>query len=222
MNAPASANWANRLGPTARIITIIVAFTFGMFAVGMVAGFSYAVIAEGRLPTKPIAYLSFAAMIGLVALIGWVLLSLFRSIDPDGMSRFDRRYWKMWAVMAGLSIPLLIGIAMLGLNEDASLDAIVLSNRPIAPLTAILGAILLSAVLIVSAVIYLRAIDDHEARAYLWGSTVAYHFIALAFPLHWLLARGGLIPPLTIGFALLLVLTSLILQAIVWAVFKFR
>ena len=214
--------WVNRLGPASRTVAIIAAFVLGLFAIGMVAGFSYAVIEDGKLPTKPLAYLIFAGMIGLVALTGWVLLSLFRSIHPERMSGFDKRYWKMWAVLAGLSVPLGIGIAVLGLNEDASFVSMVLSSAPIAPLTAILGSILLSAVLIVSMVIYFRAIDDHEKHAYLWSSTVAFHFFALAFPLHWLLARGGLVPALTIGIALLIILLSCVVQAIVWALFKFR
>ena len=222
MNSETSPRWADRLGTSARTILIIVVFILGVFAIGMIAGFGFAVIENGKLPIKPVAYLIFVAMIGLVALLGWVLLSLFRSVHSERMSRFDRRYWTMWALLAVLGIPFGIGIGMLGLSEDASFNSLVLSNSPIAPLTAILGSILLSAVLIVSMVIYFRAIDDHEEHAYLWGSTVAFHFLVLAFPLHWLLARGGLVPTLTIGIALLIVLISCIVQAIVWTLFKFR
>lgn len=222
MNSDVSPRWADRLGTGSRTTLIIVAFILGVFAIGMVGGFSYAVIEDGKLPTKPRTYLIFAAMVGLVAVVGWVLLSLFRSIHPERLSRFDRRYWKMWAVMTGLSVPFGLGILFLALNEDASFISLVLSNSAITPLTAILGSILLSAVLIVSMVIYFRAIDDHEERAYLWGSNIAFHFLALAFPLYWLLARGSLVPTLTIGIALLIILFSCIVQAIVWALFKFR
>ena len=188
----------------------------------MVAGFSYAVFDDGQLPTKPIAYIIFAAMIGLVAVVGWVLATLIRSLNPQMMSGFDRRYWKMWAVIAALGMPVGIGIALLGLSDQGDGFSLVLSNSPIAPLTAIVGSLLIGVLLVVSAIIYHRTIDDHEERAYLWGSTVAFYFLALTFPLHWLLQRGGLIPALTIGMALLLILFSCIIQAIVWALFKFR
>ena len=222
MSSETSPRWTDRLSTGTRTILIVVAFIFGVFAIGMVGGFSYAAFEDGKLPSKPLVWLILAGMIALVAGIGWVLLILFRSIYPERMSKFDRRYWKMWAVMAALGLPLGIGIAMLGIQEDASFTSMVLSNSAIAPLTAILGSILLTAFLIASLVIYFRAIDDHEERAYLWGSNIAFHFLALAFPLYWLLARGGLVPTLTIGIALLIILFSCIVQAIVWALFKFR
>lgn len=222
MDVRVNQGWADRLGPGARTIAIIVAVILGVFAIGMVVGFSAAVIEDGQLPTKPVAYLIFATMIALVALVGYVLLSLFRAVYPARMSGFDRRYWRMWAILFGLSIPVGMGIAALGFSENTSFVSMVLSSAPIAPRTAILSTILLSAVMIISMVIYFRAIDDHEERAYLWGSNVAFHFVVLAFPVYWLLARGGLVPTLTIGSALLIILVSCVVQATVWALFKFR
>ena len=87
MNAQTNVGWADRLGPTARTIVMIVTIILGIFAIGMVAGFSYAMIEDGRLPTKPLAYVIFAAMLGLVAGTGWMLLSLFRSIHPNATLR---------------------------------------------------------------------------------------------------------------------------------------
>lgn len=222
MNSEPSPRWADRLGTGSRTFLIVTTFIFGVFAVGMVGGFSYAVIEDGKLPTKPLVWLVFAAMVGLVAFVGWVLLSLFRSIYPERMSRFDRRYWKMWAIVFALSAPLGALLAGLGLSDQSQGVSLILSNSPIAPLTAILVSIVVSILLIASLVIYFRTIDDHEARAYLWGSNVAFHFIAIAFPLYWLLARGGLLPQITIGIALLIVLASCVVQASVWALFKFR
>ena len=222
MKAQPLAGWADRLGSTARFTLIVLGAILGLFAVGMVAGFSYAIFEDGQLPTKPLAYLIFAAMLGLVAVVGWVLVTLIRSRNPQAMSGFDRRYWKMWAVVAALGMPVGIGIALLGLGDQGDGFSLVLSNSPIAPLTAIIGSLLVGVPLVMSAIIYHRTIDDHEERAYLWGSTVAFYFLALTFPLHWLLQRGGLIPALTIGMALLLILFSCIIQAIVWALFKFR
>lgn len=222
MNSDMSPRWADRLGTGTRTILIVAAFIFGVFAVGMVAGYSTAVIEDGKVPTDPVVWLIFAAMVALVAFIGWVLISLFRSIYPERMSGFDKRYWKMWAIVFALSVPIGAVIAGLGFSDQSKGFSLILSNSPIAASTAILVSIVVSILLTASLVIYFRTIDDHEERAYLWGSNVAFHALALAFPLYWLLARGGLVPTLTIGIALLIVLLSCIVQAAVWALFKFR
>lgn len=222
MSAQTKSGWADRLGPTGRTIAIILTIILGMLAVGMVAGFSYAIIEDGKIPTKPIVYLIFSAMVGLVAGAGWMLLSLFRAIHPERMSRFDRRYWKMWAVVIGLSFPIGIAIAILGIGDQSDGLSLVVSNAPIAPGTAIFVSVLVTILVVLAAVYHHRTVDDHEERAYLWGSTIGYYFLVIAFPLHWLLARGSLVPALTIGIALLIILISCIVQALVWALFKFR
>lgn len=222
MDVAARSNWADRLGSTSRYTLIVLTAILAIFMIGMIGGFSYAIYEDGKLPTKPLAYIIFAAIIAVTAVAGWVLATLIRSLRPETMSNFDRRYWKMWAVVLALSLPLGIGLAASGMNDSDGGFSMALSNTPIAPLTAILAAIILTVLLALAAVYYHRTVDDHEERAYLWGSTLAYYFLILAFPLHWLLARGGLVPALTIGIALLLVLLSCIVQAIVWALFKFR
>ena len=222
MNAHSQGNWASRLGPTARTILIIVAVIFGMLAIGMVAGFSYAIVEDGKLPTKPIVWAILVAMIGLVAATGWVLLSLYRSLQPERMSRFDRRYWKMWVVIIGLSAIVGMAVAVLGVSDQSDGLSLVISNAPISSGMAIVTSILITVLMVLAAIYYHRTVDDHEERAYLWGSTIGYYFLVLAFPLYWLLARGSLVPTLTIGIALLIILFSCIVQAIVWALFKFR
>jgi len=222
MDPQSQGNWADRLGSTKRYTLIVVTSVLGIFMIGMVGGFSYAIYEDGQLPTKPLAYLAFAAIIGMTALVGWVLATLIRSLRHQSMSGFDRRYWKMWAVIVGLSMPIGIGLVVLGRSNQERGFSLMLSNSPITPLTAILVSLVLGILLIASAIIYHRTIDDHEERAYLWGSTIAFYFLALVFPLHWLLARGGIVPALTIGIALLLILISCVVQAIVWALFKFR
>ena len=222
MDARTKGNWASRLGPTARTTLIVVAMIFGMLAVGMVGGFGYAIIEDGKLPTKPLVWLILATMIGLVAAAGWVLLSLYRSLHPERMSRFDRRYWKMWAVIIGLSAIVGMAVAILGVSDQSDGLSLVISNAPISSSLAIVASILITVLLVLAAIYYHRTVDDHEERAYLWGSTIGYYFLVIAFPLYWLLARGSLVPTLTIGIALLIVLVSCIVQVVVWALFKFR
>ncbi len=222
MNSETSPRWADRLGTGTRTILIVVASIFGMISVGMVAGVGYAVFEDGKVPTKPIVWLIFAAMIALVISIVWALRSLFRSIYPGQMSNFDRRYWTMWKVVLVICAVLGLGLAAFGITDQSDGFSLMASNAPITPLTAIIVSIVGAILAIASVVIYFRAIDDHEANAYLWGSNVAFHFLALAFPIYWLLARGGLVPTLTIGIALSIVLVSCIVQGVVWALFKFR
>jgi len=222
MDVQANSGWTDRLGTTARVTLIVVASILGVFAIGMIAGFSHSVIEHGHLPTKPLAYAAFAAMVGLLAFTGWVLATLFASFRRQKMSGFDRRYWKMWAVIVGLSVALGTGLAAFGQGEAGGGVTDFLSTDPIAPMTAIVGSIAMIVVLGFTVVYYHRTVDDHEERAYLWGSTLAYYFLMLAFPLQWLLARGGLVPTLTFGSALLIILSSCVVQALVWALFKFR
>ena len=214
--------WADRLGSTARYALIAGTSVLGVFMLGMIGGFSYAVIEDGVLPTRPLAYVALALIIGTTALVAWVLAKLVRSVRHQAMSGYDRRYWKMWVVVFGLSVPLGIVLAVLGLSDQGDGFSLVLSNDPIGPLAAILASLALVLMLAIAAIYYHRAVDDHEERAYLWGSTIGYYFLVLMFPLHWLLARGGLIPSLTIGIALLIILFSCVVQALVWALFKFR
>ena len=222
MDVQANERWADRLGTTARVVLILVSSILGVFAVGMLLGFSYSMIEHGHIPTKPIIYLIFAAMVGLVAVIVWFLVTVVRSARPKGLSGFDQRYWKMWVIIAVLSLPLGIALAVFGLSDQGNGFSLVLSNDPISPILAILLSAAMTVLLVLAALVYHRTIDDHEERAYLWGSTIGYYFLILAFPLYWLLARGGLVPTLTIGIALLIILFSCIVQAIVWALFKFR
>ena len=222
MTLDRSSRWADRLGPGVRTILIIATFLLVVFAVGMVGGFSYAVLEDGEFPTKPVVWLIFAAMIALVIGTGWALISLVRSTHPERMSNFDRRYRKMWLWVLVLGIPAGMALGAFGFSDQSAGFSLALSNSPIAPLTAILVSLGAGVALIASLVVYFRAIDDHEERAYLWGSNVAFHFVAIAFPLYWLLARGGLVPALTIGIALFIILVSCIVQGIVWALFKFR
>lgn len=221
MNVQANEGWADRLGMSARIALIVIVAILGLFAVGVVVGLTVALIEDGA-RTKLTVYVILALSIGLSAVCGWLLAKLVRSMRPASMSSFDRRYWKMWVVIAAIGVPLGIGLAAIADDGPGDSKWLVLSNAPLAPMTAILASVLLVVMLAFAAIYYHRTVDDHEERAYLWGSTIAYYFLLFAFPLYWLLARGGLVPILGIGIALLIILISCILQAIVFCLFKFR
>jgi len=223
MDGQAQGNWADRLNPTARTASIVIALIAALLVFGAIVGVTVAVFEHGKLPNKPLAYVVFAGMLGLAALLSWFIAGLVRAVRRQQMSGFDRRYWRMWIVLVALGLPLGIAVGILGTGDDQQNPlSSMFSNSAISPLVAgLLGAAFVL-LMVLAAVYYHRTIDDHEERAYLWGSTIAFYFLALAFPLHWLLARGDIVPVLTIGVALLLILLSCIVQAIAWALLKFR
>ena len=73
--------------------------------------------------------------------------------------------------------------------------------------------------LAVGMVLYHRAIDDHEERAWLWACVAGWYAFIFPAPAWWALHRAGMAPPVD---AMLLFLLSLIANAIVWMWLKFR
>ena len=96
------------------------------------------------------------------------------------------------------------------------------SGSPIAAPIAALLAVLTTGFFAAAVWLYHRTIDDHEERAYLWGSQLAYYLLVLALPAWWLLERGGIVGPVTATVALIAILISFLVQEIVWAWLKFR
>ena len=214
---------AERLGTGVRIALLMVAGLLAFGMLGFFIGFGVSAIDQGHLPRKPIAW---------VILAGAVLLSfgLYRAfkwlLNPSltgRMTAHERRYSKMMILIMCLSAPLGAALAFMTLRGHPSdIARRIFIDGPLPPTGAMLlaGALLLT--LTIAAVLYHRTIDDHEERAYLWGSQIAYYFIAAFIPIYWLLFRGGLVPALTAGGAMLLLLASFLLQSTVWAWFKFR
>ena len=216
-------NWAERLSPTGRVIATLFLGLGIVFTLGAVVGFSVAALEHGMVPHKPLAYVAFAAILAVGALLVWALRTVVRPWQTPEVSAFDRRYFRMWMIIGALGVPVGIGLALgTDLSDPLRAGDAIISNSPIDPALAIVLAVVGTLALAASAVLYHRTIDDHEERAYLWGSTIAFYFIAIAFPLAWLLARGGLLDPLGIGQAIIIVLVSFVIQAAVWLWFKFR
>ena len=213
----------SRMSPAARALAVLGAMTFAMFVIGFWVGFGAGAIEHGHLPRKPLAWVIIG--IGAVATVAVVVLlrALFKSGLFAGMNRFDTRYWKMWLIIALLGIPLGIGMVLLGIMDTPAGDfERLFGTGTIGPVTASLATVALIVTLGVAAWLYQRTIDDHEERAYLLGSLIAYYFVSLAIPCWWLLSRGGIVPPLDFAAAFSIVLVSFVIQAAVWAWFKFR
>ena len=139
---------------------------------------------------------------------------------PKSASAYEKKYWNVWLVIVGISAP--VGAISAILLLRSGVPASSLFTAPIAPGVAIALALLVTAVCIAAIALYHRAIDDHEERAYLWGSQLAYYFLIVAFPAWWLLERGGIVGAITTGTAFVAVLLSAVVQAGVWAWLKYR
>jgi hypothetical protein len=214
---------AERLSPTTRIALLALAGLLAFCLAGFFIGFGAAAIDHGHLPRKPLAWGILAGAVGLAyglyRLIRWLTTPSLGA----GMTPYNLRYSKMMGIIMLLSAPLGAALAVMALRGDATdMTRRIFVDGALPAAGAIALAALLLVALSIAVILYHRAIDDHEERAYLWGSQIAYYFLAAFIPIYWLLFRGGLVPALTAGGAMLLLLTSFLVQAAVWAWFKFR
>ncbi len=73
--------------------------------------------------------------------------------------------------------------------------------------------------LAIAMIIYHRAIDDHEERAWLWAGLAGWYAFIVPAPVWWVLNRAQLAPP---PDAMLLFLLSMGVNAVVWVWLKYR
>ncbi|MDQ3078939.1 MAG: hypothetical protein M3R03_02945 [Pseudomonadota bacterium] len=214
----------SRMGSTGRVLTLLFAITFALFVLGFWFGFITASIEHGHLlPRKPLGWLVVA--LGMLMTVGIVQLirALIKSGLFTGMNRFDMRYWKMWVAIGLLGIPLGVGLVALGIIDTPGQDLDWLfGSGEIGPVAASMATGAFVIILGLAVLLYHRTIDDHEERAYLWGSQIAYYFVAFAIPAWWLLSRGGILAALDFAAAFSIILVSFVVQAAIWAWFKFR
>lgn len=191
----------------------------GLFLIGLTLGVVAAMISQGHLPRRlwVVAIPFVAAPLGFAALrVAWGL-----AVPPKTASAYEKRYWKMWMLVTALGMP--VGAALAISTHQKGLSTLnPFASTPISEPIALLLATLVSVFFIVVLVLYHRAIDDHEERAYLWGSQLAYYFLIVAFPAWWLLERGGIVDPITTGGAFAAILVSFVVQGGVWAWLKYR
>jgi hypothetical protein len=203
----------------ARISLAVLLAVAGLFCAGLVMGIAASSLERGALPSK-----TWVLALPLIAApLAYALLRASWSLaaPPETATPYERRYWRMWLMIMLLGIP--VGL-LLGLG--GSIEGVkpyeIFTTAPLPPFFALILAALLASLFTVAMLLYHRAIDDHEERAYLWASQVAYYVLVLAFPVWWLLERGGLVGPLTVGWAMIAVLASALVHGGVWAWLKFR
>jgi hypothetical protein len=209
---------AERSGAQRVVIAILLGIG-GMFLLGMAVGAVAGMVEKGHLPTRLwVAFLPFvsAPLGGLAIYSAWRLAA-----PPKTASGYEKRYWRTWLIVMALSVPVGIALAMSSQTERLGTFNPFASTPISAPVAALL-ALLVTGTFAATLILYHRAIDDHEERAYLWGSQLAYYFLILAFPAWWLLQRGGIVAPIDTTIAFVAVLLSFLVQGAVWAWLKFR
>lgn len=202
-----------------RVVIALLLGTVGLFLLGMAVGVIVAMIEKGHMPSRLwVAAIPFIA----TPLGAFAVYSAWRlAAPPKSASSYEQRYWKTWLLVMALGVPVGIVLAMSTLDADAG-NFNPFAATPIARPVAALLAILVTGTFAASVALYHRAIDDHEERAYLWGSQIAYYFLILAFPAWWLLERGGIVAPIDTAIAFWAILISFLVQGAVWAWLKFR
>ena len=190
------------------IIVLTAAGVLGGFA-----GYSQAMVDDGGTPLPawagPLAALGFGAV--ALAVYARRYRSAWQSLPPR-----RRHYWLALGLCATIG-----GIVGGWLVADQPIDrgfAEMLASGTLSPGFAVGASLLWIGGLAVGMVLYHRAIDDHEERAWLWACVAGWYAFIFPAPAWWALHRAGMAPPVD---AMLLFLLSLIANAIVWMWLKF-
>jgi hypothetical protein len=204
-----------------RLAGLVASGVLALFALSAIFGFLVAHAEAGGGSLKPAGFGFLAIASVLAVLLGGAAWRLSAPWRGPGRSAYDRRYTRTWVILLALGLP--VGI-MLGILTDAGSDSPgdLFGTGPIEPMAAVIATAILLVVLVVTAILYHRAIDDHEEQAYLWSTTGAFYALAAMLPTAWLLERGGLVGPLGLGTAMLLLLAATLIQCLIWFWLKFR
>ena len=134
------------------------------------------------------------------------------------MSPRRRKYWIALG-LAGVLGGIIGGWLGADQPDGPAAGLVLLGNSPLSVNFAIGASILWLAGMAVCMIIYHRAIDDHEERAWLWACTAGWYTFMFAAPVWWVLHRASLAPP---ADAMLIFLGSLAVNGVVWLWLKYR
>ena len=124
-----------------------------------------------------------------------------------------RRYW------LSLGLAAIIGGVIGGWMAADRGAAALVSNGPVSESFAIGTSIAWAVGLAICMLVYHRAIDDHEERAWLWAGLAGWYAFIFPAPIWWILHRAELAPP---ADAMLLFLLSMAVNGAVYLWLKFR
>lgn len=192
---------------------IAIALAAAMLA-GIFAGYNQAAVENGGEPLP--AWLGPLVGIGFCAIAGAFYLRAYGAVWRQRSPR-KRRYWLALGVAA--LVGALIGVWSMADSDTPAAEVAMIADGPVSPGFAIGASLLWLLGLAVSMVLYHRAIDDHEERAWLWASLAGWYSFVFPAPVWWMLHRANLAPPVD---AMALFLLSLVVNAVIYLWMKFR
>lgn len=190
----------------------VIAFLLLVYLLGMMTGATVAIIEKGSLSQKA-ALIVFGALAGSL-FCGWWLwkLKIFsKSTEPISPRTKKARRFLWVSVIFGMAIGLVLSLSALSVGSPADM----FSNAPLPTTPALLIAIAYAAFLPIAGWLHLRSVDEHDARANYEGSLAGMYAYSTITPAWWLLARGGLVPPVD---AMVVFLIVMVVWGIVWTI----
>jgi hypothetical protein len=183
-----------------------------MFLMGIVAGYLDGMAEKGRdVPSSTIGA-------GFVLLLGIAAMALYVRRAGKFWQDWSRRKRLYWTSLGAAGLLGAISAVLLQ-NGGVDVGVALFTSSALSPSTAIILSLLWGVGLAVIMVVYHRAIDDHEERAWLWAGLAGWYAFILPAPAWWILHRAGLAPP---ADAMLLFVLSMVVNAAVYLWLKFR
>lgn len=186
-----------------RWVQIAVAFFLMVYLLGMTTGATVAMLENETISSRSVL-VSLGSLIACLA-CGWWLWRLkpLKTSDEPVSPRTRKARQYMWASLTfGIIIGLVLVISALSVGgvED------IFGNGRLPATPAIVVAIAYVLFLPIAGWLHLRSIDEHEAKANYEGALAGIYTYSTITPAWWLLARGGVVPPVEamIVFALVM------------------
>lgn len=203
-----------RMSPGGAAGWLIAGLIAALFFAGVAAGLLTELAARGFSAITP----AFGgALVGL-GIAGTTILLVAPSFPSwRAMSQRRRRYW---ASLGGAALVGAIGRGLLH-SGDASGHGggSLFGDGALLPDFAIAMAALWAIGMALACLMYHRAIDDHEERAWLWAGLAGWYAFVIPAPAWWVLHRAAVAPPIDV---MLLFILSMLVNALVWLWLKFR
>lgn len=171
-----------------RNLLIVACGLLAIFAVGYLTGVSVAAIEDGGGFTAR-TLLLLALGTALAAGMVWAILKLLRKEPSEPVSARIRKNYRIYWISGGIGGVLGLVLSM-GVVDVGSFD--LFSNGPIAPTPAIFAMVVWLTAIPVLCWMWLRNIDEHEARANADGAVAAAYSYFMIAPVWWVGWRAGL------------------------------
>ncbi|GMN01524.1 hypothetical protein [Erythrobacter sp. MTPC3] len=172
-----------------KVVILVISSVLLLFLLAFLAGFAKGALEHGT-PSMTDIGVGFGILAAISATIA-VSWKLWPATDPEPIGPSVRKSRNLMGILIGIGTALGVGFAVAGRDKGS----ILFSNDPVSPAIAI--AALIAWLVIVPAVSWKwwKAVDEHEAKAYLESTSIALHIYLLVTPAWWLASRAGWVAP---------------------------